>query len=113
MPGCGGQGRLATVTRESVAAWLLAGRPGHTGTVTGDWRITENSPRVAAQFADRWATAAAAQARRIKDPYNTLERVPDDFLQVTVLHHVLRAAEPLRPGRVAETGLMAVGIGQR
>lgn len=44
------------------------------------WRITEHMANVAAQFADRWATAAAAQARRIEHPEDLLERVPDTFL---------------------------------
>lgn len=58
-----------------------------------EWRITEHVPNVAAQFADRWATAVAAQARRIKSPQDTLERVPDTFLQVLVLRQLVRAAE--------------------
>jgi hypothetical protein len=57
------------------------------------WRITEHTANVAVQFADRWATAAAAQGRRIEYPVNPFERVPDGFLQVAALHHVLRAAE--------------------
>lgn len=64
------------------------------------WRITEHTVSVAAQFADRWATAAAAQARRItlEHPESLFERVPDAFLQVAALHHVLRAAEMARGG---------------
>lgn len=57
------------------------------------WRITENSPAVAVQFADRWATAVRAQARRIEHPHHTIERVPDCFQQVNALHNVLKAAE--------------------
>lgn len=57
------------------------------------WLITEHSANVAVQFADRYATAVAAQARRIRDPHDQLERVPDCFLQVNALHNVLRAAE--------------------
>jgi hypothetical protein len=60
------------------------------------WRITEHTASVAASFAALWATAAAAQARRIEHPENLFERVPDAFLQVDALHHVLRAAEMTR-----------------
>lgn len=35
----------------------------------------------------------AAQARRIKSPQDTFERVPDTFLQVLALRQVLHAAE--------------------
>lgn len=59
----------------------------------GDWLLTEHSANVAVQFADRYATAVAAQARRIRDPHDQFERVPDCFLQVNALHNVLRAAE--------------------
>lgn len=59
----------------------------------GDWLLVEHSASVAVQFADRYATAVAAQARRIRDPRDQLERVPDCFLQVNALHNVLRAAE--------------------
>jgi hypothetical protein len=60
------------------------------------WRITEHTVAVAASFAGVWATAAEAQARRIEHPENLFERVPDTFLQVDALHHVLRAAEMAR-----------------
>ncbi len=66
------------------------------------WRITEHTASVAASFATLWATAAAAQARRIEHPENLFERVPDTFLQVDAIHNVLRAAETaqgsLHPG---------------
>jgi hypothetical protein len=61
--------------------------------IVSKWRITQNSPAVAAQFADRWATAASAQARRIEYPDDPFERVPDCFQQVNALHNVLKAAE--------------------
>jgi hypothetical protein len=55
--------------------------------------LTEHSPNVAVQFADRYATAVAAQARRIRHPDDPFERIPDCFLQVNALRGVLRAAE--------------------
>jgi hypothetical protein len=58
-----------------------------------EWRVTGHTASVAAAFADRWATAVAAQARRIEHPENLFERVPDTFLQVDAIHNVLRAAE--------------------
>jgi hypothetical protein len=61
--------------------------------VSDEWLITEHSPNVAAQFADRWATSVAAQARRIHRPENAFERVPDTFLQVVALRQLTRAAE--------------------
>jgi hypothetical protein len=61
-----------------------------------EWRVTEHTASVAAAFADRWATAAAAQARRIEHPENLFERVPDTFLQIDAIHNVLRAAEMAR-----------------
>ena len=61
--------------------------------MSDQWRITEHTANVAGQLADRWATAVAAQARRIQRPENTIERVPDALVQVSVLHQVLRAAE--------------------
>lgn len=36
--------------------------------VDSQWRITEHTASVAAAFADRWATAAVARARRIEHP---------------------------------------------
>lgn len=75
-----------------------------------EWRVTEHTASVAAAFADRWATAVAAQARRIAHPENLFERVPDTFLQIDAIHNVLRAAEmaqdSLDPGgaRDAVTG---------
>lgn len=55
--------------------------------------MTEHTANVAAQFADRWATAVAAQARRIRQPENILERVPDAWVQAITLRQLLRAAE--------------------
>jgi hypothetical protein len=71
--------------------------------VSNEWRITENIANVAAQFADRWATAVAAQARRIQRPENTLERVPDAWVQVSVLRQLLRAAQMAREATEAES----------
>jgi hypothetical protein len=48
---------------------------------------------VAAQFAERYATAVAAQARRIQHPNDPFERIADSFLQVSALRGVLRGAE--------------------
>lgn len=59
--------------------------------MSDDWKITEHAVNVAAQFADRWATAVAAEARRIQQ--NTLERVPDTWVQVSVLRQLLRAVK--------------------
>ncbi|GHF66760.1 hypothetical protein FHX82_006545 [Amycolatopsis bartoniae] len=56
---------------------------------------------MAVQFADRYVTAVAAQARRIREPYNQFERVPDCFLQVNAIHNVLRAAEMADRARAA------------
>jgi hypothetical protein len=61
--------------------------------MTDEWKITEHTVNVAAQFADRWATAVAAQARRIQHPENTLERIPDTWMQVMTLRQLLRAVE--------------------
>jgi hypothetical protein len=44
----------------------------------------------------------AAQARRIQRPENTLERVPDAWVQVTVLRQLLRAAEMAKQASEAE-----------
>lgn len=71
--------------------------------VSNEWRSTEHIANVAAQFADRWATAVAAQARRIQRPENTLERVPDAWVQVSVLRQLLRAAEMAKGATEAET----------
>jgi len=68
-------------------------RRGKAFPMSDDWKITEHAANVAAQFADRWATAVAAQARRIQRPENTLERVPDAWVQVSVLRQLLRAAQ--------------------
>lgn len=73
------------------------------GDVGDHWLITEHTPNVAAQLADRWATAVAAQARRIQRPDRTLERVPDAWLQVMALRQLLRAA------RMAERAEQADG----
>jgi hypothetical protein len=61
--------------------------------VNDEWKITEKAVNVAAQFADRWATAVAAQARRIQHPENALERNPDTWIQVMALRQLLRAVE--------------------
>lgn len=61
--------------------------------VTDDWRITEHSPNVALQLANQWAIAVNAQARRIQNPDNTQERIPDAYIQVLALRNLLRAAE--------------------
>jgi hypothetical protein len=74
-----------------------------TAAVSNEWRITEHKANVAAQFADRWATAVAAQARRIQRPENTLERVPDAWVQVSVLRQLLRAAEMAHEATGTET----------
>jgi hypothetical protein len=71
--------------------------------VSHAWRITEHTANVAAQFADRWATAATARARRIQQPENTLERVPDIWVQVSVLRQLLRAAQMAKQATEAET----------
>jgi hypothetical protein len=60
--------------------------------MTSEWPITAHTANVAAQLADRWATAVNAQARRIQHPANTLERVPDALVQVSLLRQLLRAA---------------------
>jgi hypothetical protein len=60
------------------------------------FRLTENTHRVAVQLADRWATAAEAQARRILSPENLRVTVPDQWLQIVALHHVVAAAEMAR-----------------
>lgn len=70
--------------------------------MSNEWRITDHTANVAAQFADRWATAAAAQARRIQRPENTLERVPDAWVQVSVLRQLLRAAQMAKAATEAE-----------
>lgn len=44
-------------------------------------------------MADRWATAVEAQARRIRKPHDLRVTVPDQYLQVVALHHVLFAAK--------------------
>jgi hypothetical protein len=64
--------------------------------VTEQWKITEHTVNVAAQFADRWATAVAAQARRIQHPEITFERIPDTWMQVLALRQLLRAVEMAR-----------------
>ena len=64
--------------------------------MTDQFLLTENSHRVAVQLADRWATAVEAQARRIRKPHNHREPVPDQYLQVVALHHVLVAAKMAR-----------------
>ena len=64
--------------------------------MTDQFLLTENSHRVAVQLADRWATAVEAQARRIRKPYNHRVTVPDPYLQVVALHHVLVAAKMAR-----------------
>jgi hypothetical protein len=61
--------------------------------VTDDWRITEHSPNVALQLANQWAIAVNAQARRIQNPENSQERIPDAYIQVLALRNLLRAAE--------------------
>ena len=71
--------------------------------MSNEWRITEDTANVAAQFADRWATAAAAQARRIRQPENTLERVPDTWVQVSVLRQLLRAAQMAKQAAGADS----------
>jgi len=72
--------------------WPTADGGADTATVSKDWRITDNTAKVAAQFADRWAIAVAAQARRIQHPDDTRESVPDAWVQVSVLRQLLRAA---------------------
>lgn len=74
-----------------------------TAAVSHAWRITEHTANVAAQFADRWATAATARTRRIQQPENTLERVPDTWVQVSVLRQLLRAAQMAKQATEAET----------
>ena len=74
-----------------------------TAAVSHAWRITEHTANVAAQFADRWATAAAARARRIQQPENTLGRVPDTRVHVSVLRQLLRAAQMAKQATEAET----------
>jgi hypothetical protein len=61
--------------------------------MTGERPITERTANVAAQLAERWATAINAQARRIQHPTRTAERVPDALVQVSLLHQLLRAAQ--------------------
>jgi hypothetical protein len=61
--------------------------------VTGQFLLTENSHKIAVQMADRWATAVEAQARRIRKPHDLRVTVPDQYLQVVALHHVLVAAK--------------------
>lgn len=85
MPGDAALGRLLRVPAES-----------DTGGMDSHWRITEHVASVAAAFANLWATAVAAQARRIEHPENLFERVPDTFLQVDAIHNMLRAAEMAR-----------------
>jgi hypothetical protein len=70
--------------------------------VSSEWRITEHTANVAAQFADRWATAVAAQARRIQRPENTLERVPDTWVQVSIMRQLLRAARMAKDAAQSE-----------
>jgi len=64
--------------------------------VTDQFLLTENAHRVAVQLADLWATAVEAQARRIRKPHNLRVTVPDQYLQVVALHHVLVAAKMAR-----------------
>ncbi len=71
-------------------AWVQAVR------VTDRFHLTENTHKVAVQLADRWATAVEAQARRIRNPENLRVTVPDQWLQVVALHHVLAAAQMAR-----------------
>lgn len=61
--------------------------------MTDDWRITEHSPNVALQLANQWAIAINAQARRIQNPDDSQERIPDAYIQVLALRNLLRAAE--------------------
>lgn len=76
--------------------------------VEGEWLLVEHSPSVAVQFADRYATAVAAQARRIQHPHDQFERVPDCFLQVNALHNVLRAAEMAKGAIASATAKRAI-----
>lgn len=76
-------------------------------TVTDDWRITEHSPNVALQLANQWAIAVSAQARRIQNPEDSQERIPDAYLQVLALRNLLRAAELAKtvPSRTATNAI--------
>ncbi len=64
--------------------------------MTDQFLLTENSHKVAVQLADRWATAVEAQARRIQSPHDLRVTVPDQYMQVVALHHVLVAAKMAR-----------------
>lgn len=58
-----------------------------------NWRLTDHGPNVALQHCNQYALAVRAQARRVQNPDHPGERIPDIYLLVGALHHVLRAAE--------------------